>query len=74
MSKTLQSSIEQLVLIVYTRPSNELLASTMLGNVVSTLLAVYAFPEPLDSSEIITIWVFLGDFWHDPPVVADAVS
>nr|ACY78118.1 P-type proton ATPase [Symbiodinium sp. DZ-2009a] len=45
-------------LFFFSRPSNELLASTMLGNIVSTLLAVYAFPEPLDSSEIITIWVY----------------
>ena len=40
------------------RPSNELLVSTMLGNVVSTLLALYAFPEPLDGQEVAIIWSF----------------
>lgn len=39
-------------------PSHELLASTMLGNLVSTCLAIYVFDEPLDWEEAITIWVY----------------
>ncbi|CAE7264577.1 patB [Symbiodinium natans] len=45
-------------LFFFSKPSTELLVSTMAGNIVSTLLALYAFPEPLDVGEVITIWIF----------------
>jgi len=45
-------------LFFFSRPSTELLFSTMLGNVVSTLLAVYAFPEPLSGAECATVWIY----------------
>eukprot|EP00435_Cladocopium_sp_Y103_P054673 s391_g17.t2 len=45
-------------LFFFSRPSTELLFSTMAGNVVSTLLAVYAFPEPLSLGECVTVWVY----------------
>jgi len=42
----------------FSRPSNQLIFSTMLGNVVATLFAVYAFADPLNWSEIGTIWLY----------------
>merc|ERR1719215_299384 len=36
----------------------ELIASTMLGNVFSTVLAIYAFEDPLDVEEAVRIWIF----------------
>jgi hypothetical protein len=45
-------------LFFFSRPSHELIASTMLGNIVSTLLAIYAFEDPLDWEEVIRIWIF----------------
>eukprot|EP00931_Biecheleriopsis_adriatica_P032275 TRINITY_DN1884_c0_g1_i4.p1 TRINITY_DN1884_c0_g1~~TRINITY_DN1884_c0_g1_i4.p1 ORF type:complete len:1010 (+),score=253.09 TRINITY_DN1884_c0_g1_i4:47-3076(+) len=45
-------------LFFFSAPSHELLFTTQLGNVVSTLLAIYAFPEPLDWEEAIRIWLF----------------
>ncbi|CAK9101015.1 Probable plasma membrane ATPase (PAT2) (Proton pump) [Durusdinium trenchii] len=45
-------------LFFFSRPSTELFISTMLGNVLSTLLAVYAFPEPLDAQECLIVWAY----------------
>jgi len=45
-------------LFFFSRPSNELLMSTMLGSAVSTLLAICVFPEPLGWKEAGTIWAF----------------
>jgi len=45
-------------LFFFSRPSKELIASTMLGNVFSTLLAIYAFEDPLDWEEAARIWLF----------------
>merc|ERR1740138_1652319 len=45
-------------LFFFSRPSSELLLSTMLGNAVSTVLAVCVFAEPLDWQEAATIWAF----------------
>jgi len=45
-------------LFFFSAPSHELLFSTMLGNVISTLLAIYAFEDPLDWEECITIWIY----------------
>merc|ERR1719221_334690 len=45
-------------LFFFSRPSSELLLSTMLGNAVSTVLAVCVFAEPLDWQEAGAIWAF----------------
>jgi len=45
-------------LFFLSRPSNELLVSTTLGNIVATLLALYAFADPLSWSEVGTIWLY----------------
>mmetsp|Transcript_106802 Transcript_106802/g.278890 ORF Transcript_106802/g.278890 Transcript_106802/m.278890 type:complete len:1007 (-) Transcript_106802:87-3107(-) len=45
-------------LFFFSRPSTELLLSTMLGNAVCTVLAVCAFAEPLGWQEASTIWAF----------------
>merc|ERR1719324_1176115 len=45
-------------LFFFSRPSNELIFSTMLGNVIATLLAVFAFNDPLDWDEVGTIWLY----------------
>ena len=45
-------------LFFFSRPSTELLVSTMAGNVISTVLAVYAFDEPLDWQECATVWAY----------------
>merc|ERR1719499_1531884 len=45
-------------LFFFSRPSTELMFSTMLGNVAATLLAIYAFDEPLDWEEVATIWMY----------------
>eukprot|EP00933_Yihiella_yeosuensis_P034266 TRINITY_DN27776_c0_g1_i1.p1 TRINITY_DN27776_c0_g1~~TRINITY_DN27776_c0_g1_i1.p1 ORF type:complete len:979 (-),score=190.37 TRINITY_DN27776_c0_g1_i1:225-3161(-) len=45
-------------LFFLSKPSVELFISTQVGNIVSTLLAIYAFPDPLDWEEVIRIWIF----------------
>jgi len=45
-------------LFFFSMPSHELLISTMLGNIISTILAIYAFEDPLDWDEAITIWIY----------------
>jgi len=54
-------------LFFFSRPSLELFVSTMLGNVICTLLAVYAFSEPLDWDEVglIVAWDVAGLFLVD---------
>jgi len=45
-------------LFFFSRPSTELIFSTMAGNVLATLLAIYAFEDPLDWEEVARIWLF----------------
>jgi len=45
-------------LFFLSRPSTQLMISTMLGNIIATLLAMHVFEEPLDGQEAATIWVF----------------
>lgn len=49
------------------RPSIELFASTMLGNIICILLAVYAFSDPLDWEEVglIAAWDISALFFVD---------
>jgi len=45
-------------LFFFSCPSIQLIISTMLGNIIATLLAVYGFEDPLGWDEVATIWIF----------------
>eukprot|EP00747_Dinoflagellata_sp_TGD_P090926 gnl/TRDRNA2_/TRDRNA2_164882_c1_seq1.p1 gnl/TRDRNA2_/TRDRNA2_164882_c1~~gnl/TRDRNA2_/TRDRNA2_164882_c1_seq1.p1 ORF type:complete len:979 (+),score=187.27 gnl/TRDRNA2_/TRDRNA2_164882_c1_seq1:173-2938(+) len=45
-------------LFFLSRPSVQLFVSTMLGNAISTALALYAFDKPLDWEEVGIIWAW----------------
>lgn len=45
-------------LFFFSRPSTELVVSTMIGNIIATVLSIYAFAQPLDWEEVGRIWVY----------------
>lgn len=45
-------------LFFFSRPSVQLIASTMLGNMISTVLAIYVFDSPLNWTEVGIIWAW----------------